>query len=106
MSSQEGSGGFFAGFIFGALVGAAVALLFAPAPGEEIREQLREKGIELKDRAATLGAEASKKADEFRLRLQEAVEEGRQAAARKKEELLAQFEKPSQGGVELTDKNA
>jgi gas vesicle protein len=90
----------------------------APAPGEELREQLKEKGIELKDRAGGLSAEAGHKADELlargqvvlqeqKLRLREAVEEGRQAAARKKEELLAQFElKPSAGALDITEPKA
>lgn len=118
MSDQGGSGGFLAGFFFGALVGAAAALLFAPAPGEEFREQIKEKGIELKEQASTLGAEAGQRADELlargqvllqeqRLRFREAVEEGRQAAARKKEELLAQFElKPSEGGLDISEPKA
>jgi len=118
MSDQGGSGGFFAGFLLGAMVGAAAALLFAPAPGEEFREQLKEKSIELKERAGELGVDASHKADELmahgqtllqeqKLRLREAVEEGRQAAARKKEELLAQFEiKPSEGALDITEPKA
>jgi gas vesicle protein len=113
--SSEGSGGFVAGFLFGAFVGAALALVFAPAPGDELREQIKEKSIELKDRAGTLGAEASKRADELvargqsilqdqRLRFREAVEEGRQAASRRKEELLAQFEgKPGDAALDITE---
>ncbi len=118
MGSQEGSGGFFAGFLFGAFVGAALALLFAPAPGEELRGQIKEKGIELKGRAGEWSVEASKRADELmakgqvvlrdqKLRFQEAVEEGRRAAARKKEELLAQFEgRSTEGALDITETSA
>ena len=108
----EGSGDFVAGFVFGAFVGAVLALLFAPAPGAETRSQIREKGIELKDRAADLSLEAGKRADELKVRgqaliddqktrFQEAIEEGKKAAARKKEELLAEIEsaKSAEPGV-------
>jgi gas vesicle protein len=47
---------FFSGFFVGALVGGAAALLLAPQSGEETRSQIREKGIELKEKAeATYG---------------------------------------------------
>lgn len=102
MAQGESSGEFVAGFLFGAFVGAVLALLFAPTPGEELRGQLREKGIELKERAAELSHEASEQAetlrsksreliDDQKTRFQEAIEEGKKAAAVKKEELLTQF---------------
>jgi gas vesicle protein len=47
---------FFTGFFVGALVGGAAALLMAPQSGEETRAQIRDKGIELKEKAeATYG---------------------------------------------------
>ncbi len=109
MARVEGSGDFAAGFFVGALVGAAIALLLTPVSGEEMRTQISQKGIELKDRAENLSVEANKRAEglrsrgqsmleEQKARFQEAIEEGRQAAARKKEELIAQIEaaKPSE----------
>lgn len=44
-------GAFLAGFLLGGLVGAGVALFLAPQSGEETREMIRERGIELKTRA-------------------------------------------------------
>jgi gas vesicle protein len=44
---------FFTGFFVGALVGGAAALLLAPQSGEETRQQIRDKGIELKEKAET-----------------------------------------------------
>jgi len=44
-------GEFMAGFLVGALVGAAAALLLAPQSGEETRTLIREKVIELGQRA-------------------------------------------------------
>ena len=40
---------FLSGVLTGALVGAAVALLFAPQSGEEVRLQIQERSIRLKD---------------------------------------------------------
>jgi gas vesicle protein len=40
---------FCTGVIMGALAGATVALLFAPGSGEEIRGQLQDRSIRLKD---------------------------------------------------------
>jgi gas vesicle protein len=117
MSSENKGGAFLAGVVigslFGAAVGATVALLFAPQPGEETRAQIRQKGIELKERAAELTEEARKKAEELqeegrvtietqKSRIGEAIEEGKKAAAKKKKELLEQFEKES-GKTEKTE---
>ena len=44
--SQDNSGSVMVAFVIGALAGAAVALLFAPATGEETREFLGEKARE------------------------------------------------------------
>jgi gas vesicle protein len=48
---------FLAGFVIGGLVGAATALLMAPQSGEETRTIIREKSIELKDKAGETAAE-------------------------------------------------
>ncbi|HEY6040693.1 MAG TPA: YtxH domain-containing protein [Anaerolineae bacterium] len=105
---------FLAGFLLGGIVGAAAALLFAPASGEETRETLRERGIELKSRANEMTADSQKRAAELteqarkrateaqerarlavedqRSRLQDAIEEGKTAAAKRKDDLLSRFE--------------
>ena len=112
MSGNDNSGGFFAGFVFGAFVGAALALLFSPGPGDEIREQLREKSIELKERAGDLDIDELKSKghhllDEQRSRFQEAIEEGKKAASLRKEELLDQLEAgASDDSIELSEQDA
>jgi gas vesicle protein len=40
---------FFAGVIMGGLVGATIAVLLAPASGEEVRAQLQERTIRLRE---------------------------------------------------------
>jgi len=52
MSKDETSGGsFIAGFAIGALLGAAVALLYAPGPGEDTRRRVTERAREAGERA-------------------------------------------------------
>ncbi len=105
MSDNSGDlGSFLSGFIIGGLVGAAVALLLAPQSGEETRTLLKEKGIELKERAEDTAeearvraeqvtADARTRAEELRRRGQElydeqkgrigkAIEAGKEAAMR------------------------
>jgi gas vesicle protein len=63
MSDTQDLGSFLSGLIIGGLIGAAVALLMAPQSGEETRELIRDKSIELKDRAAETAEEARIKAE-------------------------------------------
>ncbi|MFC2052676.1 YtxH domain-containing protein [Chloroflexota bacterium] len=50
MSNDNGNfGSFFAGLVLGGLIGAAVALLYAPQSGEETRILIKDKSVELKD---------------------------------------------------------
>jgi len=76
MARDDGIGPFFAGFMLGGLVGAALALLFAPQPGEETVAMIKTKGIELKERVTELTPEELKKA------AQEGLEKGKEVAAR------------------------
>ena len=51
MANNDNGAGILAAFIAGAAVGAALALLFAPASGEETREFLGQRAREGRDRA-------------------------------------------------------
>ncbi len=66
-------------FVAGAVAGAAVALLFAPAAGDEMRQVLGERAREGRERAS----EAAQKGREFLNRQREtiknAVDRGREA---------------------------
>jgi gas vesicle protein len=55
---------FLSGSLMGALVGAAVALLFAPSSGEELRNQMQ-------DRANRIQAEVKQAADQRRTELEQ-----------------------------------
>ena len=54
--------GFLGGFVLGGLVGAAIALLLAPASGEATREQIRAEGIALRDRGQEFSDDAMRQA--------------------------------------------
>jgi gas vesicle protein len=122
MAERDSGLEFFAGFVIGGLVGAAVALILAPQSGEETRAQIRERSIELRDRAGELAVETRQRAEELseearkraedlsaetrkrveeiiadaRVRLEEAIEEGKKAATKKKDELLAKAKGPAE----------
>jgi gas vesicle protein len=101
MASHDSDfGAFLVGFIVGGLVGAATALMLAPQSGEQTRTLIRDKSIELKDkasetaeltrgraekaaadaraRAEELAAQAKERAEELRKRGQQVFEEQRQ----------------------------
>jgi gas vesicle protein len=101
MANKTGSVDFLAGFLVGALVGAAAALLLAPQSGEDTRAQLRDKGVELGHRAEDLQVQAKDRAGEVQLKMKQAIDEGKTAATKKKEELLAQVGQPPE--LEATD---
>lgn len=91
MSRQDSGGTVVLAFLAGAIAGAAVALLFAPAAGEETRQMLGEKAREGRERAA----EAARQGREFLSKQKEtvksALDRGRDAyqAARAEGEDLA-----------------
>jgi gas vesicle protein len=98
MSENDDFGSFLVGFIVGGLTGAVVALLFAPQSGEETRTVIKEKGIELRDKASQTAEEALEKAKaaaadanaryeelaaEVKSRGQEVIDSAKKAVAKK-----------------------
>ena len=73
--ANDNSGGLMVAFVIGALTGAAVALLFAPASGEDTRDYLGQKA-----------REGKAKVREGREHLIAAVERGREAFERERGE--------------------
>lgn len=71
---------FFIGFIAGGLIGAGIGLLFAPQSGEETREMLKDKFLELREKAEKI-PEAIKK------ETQQLIQKGKEAFEEKKAEL-------------------
>jgi gas vesicle protein len=113
MSTDSSPADFLAGFVVGALVGAAVAFLFAPQSGEETRTLIREKGIELREQADEMSLEARRRAEQLQsqtrerasgiqAQLRQSIDEGRSAGKRSKEELLTTLEEPDEPATEST----
>ena len=75
MAEMKG-GEFLSGLLVGAVIGAALGLILAPAKGEETRAMIKEKGTELGtkvgQRAGEIGEQVGKRAGEL-------VETGREA---------------------------
>ncbi len=75
MSDNNDFGAFFSGFLIGGLVGAAAALLLAPQSGEETRDIIRDKSIELRDQAEVMAKDAMITAEDLQKRGQVILEE-------------------------------
>ena len=85
-NDSMGPGGFLVAFVAGAAVGAAVALLFAPATGDQTREYLGQRAREGRDRAA----EAARQGRE---RATEAARQGREAFNRQRDNVTTAFDR-------------
>jgi gas vesicle protein len=66
-------------FVLGALTGAAVALLMAPATGDEMRRMLGVRAREGADKAAEAARQAREFAERQRSTITTAIERGREA---------------------------
>jgi gas vesicle protein len=114
MANESSSGGWefvaglFVGGLVGGLLGAAAAMLLAPQSGEDTRAYLKEKGLELKDRAGDLSFDVRERAnvvserarvvmEERMAQMQDAIQTGKETAERTKEELLAKLEAAKKG---------
>lgn len=84
MSERDEFGAFLVGFVVGGLSGAIVALLFAPQSGEETRALIKDKSIELRDKAQMTAEEALARAEQLaadaRARAEELANEARARA--------------------------
>jgi gas vesicle protein len=91
MAKQRKSGsGFLFGLVLGMAVGAAVALLFAPQPGEDTRSQLGESSVQLR----RMGREGYQTlAGQLRERYGDALTQGREAYNQTKDEILTRYNK-------------
>ena len=90
MSRDNDGGSVMLAFMLGAVAGAAVALLYAPAPGEETRGYLGRRARDSRDRARDAAREATDQGREFYERQRDsvntAIERGREAFQQAREE--------------------
>jgi gas vesicle protein len=89
MSRESSSGAaVFSAFVLGALAGAAFALLYAPAAGEETRRKLAERARIGRDRAQSMMREGQEKLRHHRDQFGQAFERGREAFEQARKETL------------------
>jgi gas vesicle protein len=97
---------FFTGFFVGALVGGAAALLLAPQTGEETRAQIRDRGIELKEKAETTYGEVISEIEDSTGELRTRLE----GLSAKMDKLIAQgkdeFQRLTKKGAAIGDEAA
>ena len=100
MSDRDEFGAFLVGFVVGGLTGAVAALLFAPQSGEETRALIKDKSIELRDKAQLTAEETYARAEaaakEARVRAEELAHEARVRA----EQLAAEVKERGKGAIE------
>jgi len=88
MSDHDDFGAFLIGFVVGGVAGAVAALLLAPQSGEETRALIKDKSIELRDKAAEQAEMVATKANDFagqaKTRSKEAIENVKKTVARRR----------------------
>jgi gas vesicle protein len=99
MSRDDAAGSILLAFILGAVSGAAVALLYAPASGRETREYLGDKAEAARARAAEAAAEAA-------ARGREAINQGRDALNQGRETLSTAIERGREAYQQARRENA
>lgn len=104
MSDRDEFGAFLVGFVVGGLTGAVVALLFAPQSGEETRALIKDKSIELRDRAAQTAEEALARAEAAAAEARQRAEELAKVARQRAEELAAEVRERGKGAIEAVRK--
>ena len=77
--SNDNSGSVLIAFVVGAMTGAAVALLFAPATGEETREYLGERAREGREKARDAMEQGKDYYQRQRENVTSAVDRGKEA---------------------------
>jgi len=89
MARDEGAGAgtVMLAFLVGAVAGAAVALLYAPATGRETRDFLGEKAREGRDKANEMAARGREAFKQGRDTLNNAIDRGREAYDKARREL-------------------
>jgi len=89
MANDSSSGsGLFTAFVLGAVAGAAIALLYAPAAGEETRRKIAEKAREGRKRAESAMREGQQAFSRHRDTIAQAFERGREGFEQARKESL------------------
>lgn len=104
MSERDEFGAFLVGFVVGGLTGAVVALLFAPQSGEETRALIKDKSIELRDRAAHTAEEALARAEAAAAEARQRADELAKVAKERATELANEVRERGKGALDAVRK--
>ena len=100
MSDRDEFGAFLVGFIVGGLTGAVVSLLFAPQSGEETRALIKDKSIELRDKAQVSAEEAIARAEAAAAEARARADELARQLRDRSKEVYADVRDRSQAAIE------
>jgi gas vesicle protein len=100
MSDRDEFGAFLVGFIVGGLTGAVVSLLFAPQSGEETRALIKDKSIELRDKASQSAEEALARAEQLAGEARTRADELAKVARTRAEELAHEVRERGKGAID------
>ena len=104
MSDRDEFGAFLVGFVVGGLTGAVVALLFAPQSGDETRALIKDKSIELRDKAQVTAEEAYARAEAVAADARTRAEELTREAKTRAEQLASEVRERGKGALEAVRK--
>ena len=104
MSDRDEFGAFLVGFVVGGLTGAVVALLFAPQSGDETRALIKDKSIELRDKAQVTAEEAYARAEAVAADARTRAEELTREAKARAEQLASEVRERGKGALEAVQK--
>ena len=88
MSNNDSVSSVLMAFVLGAAAGAAIALLYAPAAGEETRRRIKDKARDGRERAEALARDGRDYLSRQRENLGAAVDRGREAFDEARKETL------------------
>ena len=105
--SQQSGLLFFAGLCAGAIVGTGVALLFAPRPGAELREQLADSAARARDAASKTVDAFTQRGQQMAARVQSTVAQASEEISRATDAAAAQVDKglATLGEITATHRN-
>jgi gas vesicle protein len=104
-SDRDEFGAFLVGFIVGGLTGAVVSLLFAPQSGEETRALIRDKSIELRDRASETAEQALARAEAAAAEARNRAEELAKVARTRAEEVARDVRSRGENALDAVRKS-